>query len=104
MFPAAPGLLSTTTGWPHICESFWATMRPPMSEPPGAKPTSKRTGLSGHAACALVASASSAAAARCFTRLFIADDRLAAALAFLAFELEPVIEHAGLAPVGEPGH
>jgi len=48
MMPLAPGLLSTTTGWPQACVSFWLTSRAMMSvAPPGAKGMMKRIGLDG---------------------------------------------------------
>src|ERR1700755_1584345 len=47
---AAPGRLSITKGWPNFSESLCASMRPGTSEPPGAKPTMRRTGRVGYAA------------------------------------------------------
>ena len=64
MLPEAPGLLSTTIGWPSAFDSGSAMVRAAMSgvEPPG-KPTSRRMGLVGQAGvCALAASGSVAAA------------------------------------------
>src|SRR5437868_7546463 len=58
MLPEAPGLLSTTTGWPRALASGSAMVRAAMSgvEPPG-KPTIRRIGLVGQAApCAEAAS------------------------------------------------
>ena len=53
MLPAAPGLLSTNTLWPRVLLSSAAVERATISElPPGAKGTTKRTDLAGHAACA----------------------------------------------------
>src|SRR2546429_427720 len=50
MLPEAPARLSTTTGWPQRSPSFCATRRAMMSvPPPGAKPTTRRTGLAGYA-------------------------------------------------------
>src|SRR5438445_6573828 len=56
--PEAPGRFSTTTGWPKLSASFWAMSRPTMSvEPPGEKPSIRRTVLVGYAcANALLAS------------------------------------------------
>jgi len=49
MFPEAPGRLSTTTAWPQRSPSFWATRRAMMSvPPPGANPTTTRTGRDGN--------------------------------------------------------
>ena len=46
--PAAPVRFSTTTGWPSPAVIPWATTRAVVSVlPPGAKPTTKRTGRSG---------------------------------------------------------
>src|SRR6478752_400567 len=60
--PAAPGRFSTTTGWPKLSESFWAMRRPTMSvEPPGEKPSIRRTVLVGYA-CARALPASTSAA------------------------------------------
>src|SRR5450830_963775 len=43
IWPPAPGLLSTTTGWPSSCCRPWASWRAIMSElPPAAKPTRMR--------------------------------------------------------------
>ena len=55
MMPSAPGLLSTTTGWPSCLPSAWAMMRVSASAaPPGGKPTTRRRGLLGNdCACAL---------------------------------------------------
>src|SRR5688572_33411615 len=48
-----PGRFSTTTGWPSCSASAAATMRVVGSaEPPGGKPTMKRSGLAGYWACA----------------------------------------------------
>ena len=67
--PLAPGLLSTKTGWPSASDSGCASRRAITSVvPPGAKPTTSRIGLVGHAAWACrapaAASVQSAAAAR----------------------------------------
>src|SRR2546422_11039636 len=58
IMPEAPGRFSTTNGWPRLSESFGAMSRPTMSvEPPGAKPSIRRTVLVGYAcANALLAS------------------------------------------------
>src|ERR1043166_3002279 len=49
MFDDAPGRLSTTTDWPKLSVSFFATQRATTSVlPPGAKPTTSRTGLTGY--------------------------------------------------------
>jgi len=46
--PPAPGRFSTSTGWPHCCESFSTTVRAVTSVAlPGAIPTTTRTGLAG---------------------------------------------------------
>ncbi|MNL65648.1 hypothetical protein D3C87_1900050 [compost metagenome] len=48
MLPPAPGLLSTTTGWPHDGEIFSEKIRARMSgAPPLGKPTTMRIGLFG---------------------------------------------------------
>src|SRR5215211_3982233 len=53
MVAAAPGLFSTTTGWPSLSCSFWLTVRASTSvNPPGTKPTIMRIGLLGYWACA----------------------------------------------------
>src|SRR5439155_13591811 len=60
--PEAPGRFSTTTGWPKLSDSFWAMSRPTMSvEPPGAKPSIRRTVRVGYA-CANALPASTIAA------------------------------------------
>ena len=49
MLPPAPGLFSTTTGWPRAVESFWPMIRASVSVlPPGAKGTTYVIGLLGH--------------------------------------------------------
>src|SRR5205085_526748 len=49
MLPAAPGRLSTMTGWPHFSLSFSATMRGIRSAlPPAGNGTTMRTGFAGH--------------------------------------------------------
>src|SRR5690242_9772184 len=64
MLPAAPGRLSTMTGWPHFSASFSATMRGIRSAlPPAGNGTTMRTGFPGHS-CACTAVASRTAAAR----------------------------------------
>src|SRR5258708_15239465 len=63
MLPAAPGRLSTITGWPHFSASFSATMRGIRSAlPPAGNGTTMRTGFAGHS-CAWAAVASMTAAA-----------------------------------------
>ena len=48
MMPFAPGLFSTTTGWPSVWRICSAMMRATMSvAPPGAYGTRILTGLSG---------------------------------------------------------
>src|SRR5262245_51048256 len=49
MLPAAPGRLSTTTGWPHFAASFSPKMRGMMSAvPPAGNGTMMRTGREGY--------------------------------------------------------
>ncbi len=62
----APGLLSTTTGWPRMLLALEASTRNAASvAPPGAKPTSSRIGRDGKAVWARAAGArASVAAAR----------------------------------------
>src|SRR5437773_1271667 len=63
MLPAAPGRLSTITGWPHFSESFSATMRGIRSAlPPAGNGTTMRTGFAGHS-CAWTAAARNPASA-----------------------------------------
>src|SRR6185436_403910 len=58
----APPRFFGTTGWPHISESFCATMRPTMSvELPGVNEMMTCTGLLGYCASACAANASNAA-------------------------------------------
>ena len=48
-----PGLFSTTTGWPHFCDSFSENSRAPMSAPaPGPNGTMNFTARVGQACCA----------------------------------------------------
>jgi len=48
MMVPAPGLFSTTTGWPQRVDSWSAIRRPTMSvAPPGANGTIRRTGRVG---------------------------------------------------------
>src|SRR5688572_12543007 len=48
--PPAPGRLSGTTDWPHICESFVPMNRPVVSTPPpGASAITMRMDLEGYA-------------------------------------------------------
>src|SRR4051812_25305134 len=63
MLPAAPGRLSTITGWPHFSVSFSATRRGIRSAlPPAGNGTMMRTGFAGHS-CAWTAAATNRAAA-----------------------------------------
>src|SRR5205823_145772 len=49
MVPAAPGRLSTTTGWPSSSLNPGTRVRAMMSvAPPGARPTMRRTGFDGY--------------------------------------------------------
>ena len=60
--PPAPGLLSTTTGWPRAAAIFWPTVRAVRSAaPPGALGTTIRSGLAGKA-CARAGQGMTAAA------------------------------------------
>src|SRR5438270_644673 len=69
MLPAAPGRLSTITGWPHFSLKFSATMRGIRSAlPPAGNGTTMRTGFAGHS-CAWTAVASSIATAAAARRL-----------------------------------
>src|SRR5436190_9154007 len=53
MAPAAPGLFSTSTCWPHRSPNFAATMRAIRSElPPGGYATMSFTGRAGHCCAA----------------------------------------------------
>ena len=62
MAPPAPGLFSTTTGWPMSAASWSATMRATTSMvPPAGAGTSMRTGLSVQAMAAGRVSARAAA-------------------------------------------
>src|SRR5882762_7420453 len=77
----APGLFSTTTGWPHTSCIFAATRRPMMSvAPPGGKGTINRTGREGNV-CAFAARGDSAAASATHRRRFfmLAASRFAVA-------------------------
>ncbi len=48
MLPPAPGLFSTTTGWPQASVSFCATSRPVVSSgPPGGNGTTSFTARAG---------------------------------------------------------
>src|SRR5262245_11978908 len=54
MLPPAPGLLSTTNGWPNCSASLGPSVRARMSTPPpGAKPTTMRTGPLGQSRAAV---------------------------------------------------
>src|SRR5262245_19867961 len=87
--PPAPTRFSTTTAWPRISDSGWATMRAAMSVPPPApNPTIRRIGRVGQScACArpakkMAAHASSMAAGRDASRehtglRFLVLDRVA---------------------------
>src|SRR5262249_35953942 len=73
MLPAAPGRLSTTTGLPQRSPSFCATSRAMMSTPPpGANPTSMRTGFAGYCAPAPSGASAAATAVSAAMRIFIA--------------------------------
>jgi hypothetical protein len=64
MFPAAPGLLSTNTFWPMVLAISPATARATISElPPGAKGTTRRSGLVGQSAWARASQGEVASAA-----------------------------------------
>src|SRR3954466_12034460 len=66
MLPAAPGRLSTITGWPHFSVSFSATMRGIRSAlPPAGNGTTMPTALAGQscARAALARNIATAAAA-----------------------------------------
>src|SRR4029453_476271 len=71
MLPPTPGLLSTTTCWPHISESRAPMMRPTASmPPPGVNGTTSLTIRFGQALCESAApgartGATAEAAARC---------------------------------------
>src|SRR5688572_26593179 len=75
--PAAPERFSITTDWPRSAAMAWASMRAMRSAvPPGAKPTTSRTGRSGQDgwATALPAARASPAAAinpRLFINVFL---------------------------------
>ena len=61
--PPAPARFSTTNGRPMLSVSFCANRRACMSvAPPGARPTTTRTGRAGYASCAGAAAGRSAAA------------------------------------------
>src|SRR5260221_7528188 len=61
----APGLFSTTTGWPHTSCIFADTRRPMMSvAPPGGNGTIRRTGRVGKVCAPAAKDASAAASAR----------------------------------------
>src|SRR5438477_437547 len=65
MLPAAPGRLSTITGWPHFSASFSATMRGIRSAlPPAGNGTMMRTGFAGHSCAWTMKAAPSSAANR----------------------------------------
>src|SRR6185295_11408324 len=73
MLPAAPGRLSTTTGWPHASVICGPIRRARMSEPPpGANGVRIRIGWLGYPSCACAipvpTAATSAAATRRATR------------------------------------
>src|SRR5688572_9852434 len=70
MVPPAPGLLSTTTGWPSALASGSLMARATMSlAPPAAKVTTMRTGFSGQEAWA--APAASRAQAMAVRKVFM---------------------------------
>src|SRR5688572_4434029 len=65
MVPPAPGLFSTTTGWPSASDRPGATRRAVMSTfPPGAKGTMMRIGFAGKACAAASVARPAARAAR----------------------------------------
>src|SRR5712672_684842 len=69
MFPPAPGLASTMTGWPIRSVSHWPMMRARMSDAlPGGNPMIRRTGRVGYACALAIGGAygrAAAPAARC---------------------------------------
>jgi hypothetical protein len=71
-FPLAPGLFSTTTGWPSVfCNSAATTRAMTSVVPPGGKPTMNLIGFAGHGCCATdepIALKATTAAAACTTR------------------------------------
>src|SRR6185436_2875747 len=67
--PPAPGLFSTTIGWPSLLPNHSASVRDRMSAAPaGGKLTIQRIGLVGHAVCACATLGAAAAAIRKFRR------------------------------------
>src|SRR5215510_184010 len=67
--PPAPGLFSTTIGWPSLLPKYSARVRDRMSAAPaGGKLTIQRIGLEGHAACAFAIAGAAEAAIRKFRR------------------------------------
>jgi len=79
MVPPAPGLFSTTTGWPSVRDSSVPTAREIMSAVlPAASGTSKRIGRAGQL-CAMaepVHKAASAIASRALRRAVIMGELL----------------------------
>src|SRR5438067_5613805 len=72
----APGLFSTTNGWPICCDICWRRMRISTSgEPPGADGMMKRIGFSGYAAWAGKASAAARTRRKRITWIRWVDDR-----------------------------
>src|ERR1700726_3463034 len=73
MLPPAPGRFSTTMGWPRRTDSHWPIKRATTStEPPGAKPTTTRTGRDGYVSAQAtreIAGSVTAPAARCRSAL-----------------------------------
>src|SRR4051812_16014977 len=65
--PPAPGLLSTTTGWPSAFDNACIAIRPVASvPPPGGNATMQRIGRVGHASLArTIEGKASAAAVAC---------------------------------------
>src|SRR2546423_8259050 len=62
--PPAPGLLSTTTGWPNATERYCMASRPVESvPPPGGRATMQRIGRLGQVSARATAGAASATAA-----------------------------------------
>ena len=85
MLPLAPGLFSTNTVWPRLLLISLAADRATISElPPGAKGTSRRMGLLGHAVWAMagtiagkaLAAASMVTVFRAARRVIGSDERM----------------------------
>src|SRR5580765_8081537 len=66
--PPAPGLFSTTIGWPSRLPKYSARVRDRMSAAPaGGKLTIQRIGLVGHGVCAMATAGATAGATRAET-------------------------------------